>query len=190
MQVCSLTIEYGGLPTRAKFQHFRTIWEHTFDDSPTDFISSSLKWWASRHCWVLLFANSQYRSTHFLAWPSMSVGHEEILRFPELNNFPLLLRNFRIQTWFCNRQQYLCLFHIVFECTRFSISRKDVGSPKSTSVLSTFHIGLMSSTYTDKNNPSSLCTNKHSQLETFSHPYFNRTFSNCLSHNSSAKGWP
>ena len=27
-------------------------------------------------------------------------------------------------------------------------------------------------------------------LETFSQPYFNRIFSNCLSHNSPAKGWP
>ena len=30
----------------------------------------------------------------------------------------------------------------------------------------------------------------YSQLETFSQPYFNRTFSNCFSHNSSAKGRP
>ena len=29
--------------------------------------------------------------------------------------FRLLLRKFRIQTWFCNCQQYLCLFYIVFE---------------------------------------------------------------------------
>ena len=25
-------------------------------------------------------------------------------------------RKFAIQTWFCNCPQYLCLFHIVFEC--------------------------------------------------------------------------
>ena len=59
------------------------------------------------------------------------------------------------------------------------------GSPKSTSLLNTFHVGfifcffpadLMSSTYTDKNNPFSRCTNKHSRLETFSQPYFNRFF--------------
>ena len=46
---------------------------------------------------------------------------------------------------------------------------------------------LVSSTYTDKNNPFSRCTNKHSQLETFSQPYFNKIFSNCLSHSSPAK---
>ena len=31
---------------------------------------------------------------------------------------------------------------------------------------------------------------RHSQFGIFSHPCFNRTFSNCLSHNSPAKGWP
>ena len=69
----------SGLPIRANFKHFRTIWEHTLDNSPKDFISSSLKWWSSMHgvdtlwsCWVVLFAISQNRSTHFFAWPTMS----------------------------------------------------------------------------------------------------------------------
>ena len=79
---------------------------------------------------------------------------------------------------------------------KYTWSRKDVGSPKSTSLLSTFHIGsmlcffpanFMSSTYTDKNNPFSRWTKRHSQFGIFSHPCFNRTFSNCLSHNSPAK---
>ena len=34
----------SGLRMRARFQHFRTIWEHTCDNSPTDFNSSSLNW--------------------------------------------------------------------------------------------------------------------------------------------------
>ena len=33
----------GRPPTRAKKKHFRTIWEHTFDNFPTDFNSSSLQ---------------------------------------------------------------------------------------------------------------------------------------------------
>ena len=37
----------SGLPIRAKYKHFRTIREHTFDNSPIDFISSLLKWWSS-----------------------------------------------------------------------------------------------------------------------------------------------
>ena len=44
-----VTIEISGRPIRAKYKHFRTIWEHTSDNSQTDFISSSLKWWSSMH---------------------------------------------------------------------------------------------------------------------------------------------
>ena len=33
----------SGRPIRAKYKHFRTIWEHTCDKSPTEFISSSLE---------------------------------------------------------------------------------------------------------------------------------------------------
>ena len=114
--------------------------------------------------------------------------------------FRLLLRKFWIQKWFYNCQQSLCLIsHCLWVHPRFSWSRKDVGSPKSTSLLSTFHIGWMfcffpsiyiSSTYTDKNGPFSRLPNIHSQFGTFSQPYFNRTFSKCLSHNGPAKGWP
>ena len=68
-----------------------------------------------------------------------------------------------IHTWSCDCQQYLCLFHIVFE---YIPGKHDQGEmlvlPNSTPLFSTFHIGLifcffpanlMSSTYTDKNNP-------------------------------------
>ena len=76
--------------------------------------------------------------------------------------------------------------------------KESVGSPKSTSSLCTFQIGLifffpanlMSSTYTVQNDPFSRSTNKHSQLETFSHSFSKRIFSDCLSHNSPAQGWP
>ena len=55
-------------------------------------------------------------------------------------------------------------------------SKNDVGSPTSTSFISTFHIGsmfcffpasCMSSTYTDKDSPFSRLTNKHSNLELY-----------------------
>ena len=39
----------SGVPIRAKCKHFRTIWEQTFDNSPADLNSSSLKWWSSMH---------------------------------------------------------------------------------------------------------------------------------------------
>ena len=64
--------------------------------------------------------------------------------FPSMVIFQLLLQKFWIHTWFCNCQQYLCLFHTVFWVhPRYTRSRKDVGSPKSTSLLRTFHIGSM-----------------------------------------------
>ena len=107
-------------------------------------------------------------------------------------------RKFAIQTWFCNCPQYLCIFRIVVEC---SPSIHDPGKmlvlPNPTSLSSTFHIGsrlcffpanIMSSTYTDNNNPFSRCTKRHSQFGIFSQPCFNRIFSSCLSHNSPAKG--
>ena len=53
-----------------------------------------------------------------------------------------------------------------------------------------FPANFMSSTYTEKNNPFSRCTKRHSQFGIFTQPCFNRIFSNCLSHNSPAKGWP
>ena len=50
----------SGLPVRVKYWHFRTIYEQTVDNSPTDPISSSLNWWSSMHsvatlknCWVV-----------------------------------------------------------------------------------------------------------------------------------------
>ena len=39
----------SGLQIRAKHKHLRTIWKQTFDNSPTDFNPSSLKWWSSMH---------------------------------------------------------------------------------------------------------------------------------------------
>ena len=53
-----------------------------------------------------------------------------------------------------------------------------------------FPASFISFTYTDKNCLFSWLTKKHSQFGTFSQPYFNGTFSNCLSQNSPAKGWP
>ena len=43
----------SSLPIRVKHRNFRTIWEHTFDNSPTDWNSSSLKWWSSMHGLIL-----------------------------------------------------------------------------------------------------------------------------------------
>ena len=57
----------SGQPIRAKYKHFKTICEHTFDNSPTYSSSSCLKWWSSEqgletlyNCSVFLFATSQW----------------------------------------------------------------------------------------------------------------------------------
>ena len=114
--------------------------------------------------------------------------------------FQFTPRKFEIQTWLCNCPQYLCLFHTVFECSpSLHDQQKMLVLPASTPLLSTFHIGTMfcffpakltSSTYADKNNPFSRCTNKHSQVETFSQPDFKRMFSNCLTNDNPAKRRP
>ena len=51
MDLASLFTDHriSGLPICAKYKHFRTILEHTCDNSPTDVFSSSLKWWSSMH---------------------------------------------------------------------------------------------------------------------------------------------
>ena len=194
----------SGRPIRAKYKHFRTIWEHTCDNSPTDFISSSLKWWSSMHgvgnfvellcrlvCQLTISFHTLFGMTLHIIRPW------RIRRFWVNGNFSLLHpRKIVIQTWFCICQQYLCLFHIVFECTP---SEHDPGKmlvlpnqflcwtlSTSDQDFVSFQPIFMSSTYTDKNNPFSRCTKRHSQFGIFSQPCFKRTFSNYL-YNSPAK---
>ena len=86
--------------------------------------------------------------------------------------------------------------HCLWVHPKCTWSRKDVGSPKSTSLLSTFHIGSRFCFFPAhphtriRINPFSRCTKRHSQFGIFSQPCFKRIFSNCLSPNSPAKGWP
>ena len=62
--------------------------------------------------------NSQYRSTHFFAWPTMSYDHEEIRICWRNGKFlQISPQKFAIQTWFCNCPQYLGLLHIDVECS-------------------------------------------------------------------------
>ena len=92
----------SGRPIRAKYRHFRTIWEHTCDNSPTDFISSSLKWWSSMHatCWL----------THNIA-PHISLHdppyHKTMKKYEDSEGMVVSLflpRKCWIQTWFCSCQ--------------------------------------------------------------------------------------
>ena len=182
-------------------RHLTTICEQTVDNSPTDPISSSPNWWSSFHgvatlsyCSVVLFASSQYLSTHFLPF-----RHQVC---PWLFCFWYFFCSLGRNPW---DEQTSVIIHNILADLTFSLSANPNKHghewcwfsqidffheyfPHRINVL--FLSSLMSSTYTDKNNPFSRCTNKHSQFGTFSQPYFNRIFSNCLSHNSPAEGWP
>ena len=93
-------------------------------------------------------------SSHDLPYHKTMKRYE---KFSEYGSFSVPPAEFVIQT----------LSYMIKERCRFS----------QIDLLSSFHIGsmfcffpanLMSSTSTEKNNPLSRCTNKHSQLETFS----------------------
>ena len=86
-----------------------------------------------------------------------------------------------------------CGLHSRWVHPKSSWSRNDVGSSMSTFFIEFFHMGailfffpaiLMSSTYTDRNNPCFRWTNMHSQFGIFSHPSSDKASSNCLSHNN------
>ena len=82
--------------------------------------------------------------------------------FPSMVIFQFSPRKFVIQQWFCDCQQYPCLFHTVFEYIPGLHNQGKMSVLPNQllySLLSTFHIGsmfcffpanLMSSTYTDK----------------------------------------
>ena len=113
--------------------------------------------------------------------------HKTMKKYEDFEGWQFLWslpRKFVIRTWFWNCQQLLWLFHIVFEC---SPSIHDQGKvlvlpnrllccvvSTSGSRFCFFPANFMSSTYTDKNNPFSRCTKRHSQFGIFSQPCFNR----------------
>ena len=83
-------------------------------------------WWSSRHgietlykCSVFLFASSEYRSTHFFAWPSIAYDHATVfaLSFPILVISQSLQQRFVIRTpacipqW-CIRSIYIYVVYI------------------------------------------------------------------------------
>ena len=66
----------SGRPIRARYKHFKAMWEQTSDNSLYFPIPLFLIWWSSKQgpetlfcCSVFLFAISHSRSTHFRACP-------------------------------------------------------------------------------------------------------------------------
>ena len=124
----------SGLPIRATYKHLKTIWADTFDNFPTDPISSSLNWWSSIlgvatlcSCWIDLFASSPNLSTHLFAGPSISWDQDEMFasEFSGSGNF------FYTSSWYpgfkqnlFNSPQYLCLLCILFECNQINMVKE------------------------------------------------------------------
>ena len=115
----------SGRPIRAEYKHFRTNWEHIFDNSPTD---SFLLLWSGGHrcreqilCRVVeLSCFPTHNIVPHISWHDLPY-HKTMKKYENSQSMEAFLfspRKFAIQRWFCNCPQYLCLFHIVFECTQ------------------------------------------------------------------------
>ena len=109
-----------------------------------------------------MFANSQYRSTHFLAWPSISWDYEEILRFSQHGSFfsssrgnsgfkhgSVIVNN--IFAYFTLSLSTSQIYMIKERCWFSQINFFEYFPHRS--IFCFFPANLMSSTYTDKNNP-------------------------------------
>ena len=131
----------SGLPFRAKYKHVKTICHHTFDNYPTDSSSSCLNRWSSKQgletffiCSTFLFANSHYRTMQPLLRDvssnpgSFSVAVAEI-RDSNISLYSFLLIAFGL--------------HSRWVHPKYTWSRNDVASPRSTSFIKFFHIGAI-----------------------------------------------
>ena len=118
--------------------------------------SKDLKLWTI--ALPFLFASAQYRSTHFWACPSMSWDHATASRY--FSVAPAEIRDSNIFLY-CPMLVSFVL-HSRWVHPKYTWSRNDVGSSRSTFLIRFFHVGatfcffpsiLMSSTQTDRNNP-------------------------------------
>ena len=191
-QACSLTIKYqSSLPIRAKYKHFRTIWEHMWQFSNRShfffFELMVANTWSCDFVQLLSRIICKFAiSFHtFLRKTFHIKGQRWIWQF-----FQHLQLTSCIQTWLCNCPQHLCLFDSLVECntkkhgqgTMLVLSNQRLSEALSTlgQCSASFQASLKPSTYTDKNSPFSQLTNKHFQFGSFAHPFSTRTFSNCF----------
>ena len=118
--------------------------------------------------------------------------------FEGLEVFLFLPLKFAIRTWFCNCPQYFCLFRIVVECSP-SIHDQEMMLVLANRLL----YWVLSTSDQDFVSFQPILCHPHTQIRIiFFHGVripiwklspnriFNRIFSNCLSHNSPAKGCP
>ena len=147
---CSLTIEYQvfqSVPSVSILQQFERI---LVTNSPTDFIFPL--WNDGHQCMELILCRvveSSCLPTHnivpHISWHDLP-GNKTTKKYANSQSmevFQFTPRKFVIQTWPCICQQYLCLFHVVFEC---SPSYHDQGKMWFSQIdffMSTFHVGSM-----------------------------------------------
>ena len=174
------------------------VWANFWKKSPNDSSSSCLNWWSSRQGLDYFGQLLHFLVFHFTvslnAFLSMSfrvIGprYSLCLRFCHPSNFsvaPAEIRDSNILLY-CSIIVSFGL-HSRWVHPKFSWSRNDVGSSISTFFIIFFRMGaifsffpaiLMSSTYSDRNNPSFRWTNIPSQFGIFSQPSSNKVFSYC-----------
>ena len=171
----------SNLPIRAKYKHFKTLCDHTFDNSPTDSSSSFLKWWSSKQrlqtlykCSVFLFASLQHLSTQFWACASIQ-DHATVFAWglSHPGNFSVAPAEIRDSNIFVYSSTTISFgLNPRWLYPKYTWSRSDVGSSVSTFFIHVFHVRaifwffpaiLMSSTFSDRNNPCFRWTNMHSE---------------------------
>ena len=115
----------SGRLTRAKYKHFRIILRAYFWQFSYRFQCFFLEMIVVK-CMELILCKvveSFCSPTHYIvphiSWHDLPYHWttKKYADFPSMVIFQLLLRKFWIQTWFCDCQQCLSLYHIVFECT-------------------------------------------------------------------------
>ena len=152
-------------------------------------------------CWVVLFANSQCRSTIF----RMTFHIIRQWRNTNILRVWKFFNSLRGNQWFKNGS---VIVHNIFVHFMLSLSAAQACMiqercwfsqieffteyfPHRINVLCCFPAIMMTFTYTKENNHFSRCTKRHSQFGIFSQPSVNRIFfSNGLTNDNPAKGWP
>ena len=114
----------SGLPIRAKYKHFRTIWEHNLKKFSQGFhfffemmVINEWSWYfvelVSRPvCQLTISFHTFLGTTFHIVGPRRNTKILGVWKF-----FSCSRGNSGFKHGSVNGQQYLCLFHIVFECT-------------------------------------------------------------------------
>ena len=98
--------------------------------------------WNSEKLLSCLLASSQYRSTHFFAWPSVAPSRDARIRFPQARYyFWCSCGNSGFENIFVAVDNIFACFAFPLSAPKWTWSRHDVGSPKSTSFMSIIHSG-------------------------------------------------